>query len=107
MGLRIQRMAMDGNDEFNDPSNYHYLTVASPSCHDVQPTRAWCVCAYVCVCSVCVFPQHPSWLLSRAMMYSPHVHGVCVHTYVGVGVCLWVPVSVCVRNTRAGFSLVP
>uniref|UniRef100_A0A7S3QVA9 4-alpha-glucanotransferase n=2 Tax=Dunaliella tertiolecta TaxID=3047 RepID=A0A7S3QVA9_DUNTE len=41
VGLRIQRMPMDGNVEFNDPLNYHYLTVASPSCHDVQPMRAW------------------------------------------------------------------
>lgn len=39
-GLRIQRMSA-GDEEFGDPSNYPYLTVASPSCHDTSTTRAW------------------------------------------------------------------
>lgn len=41
IGLRIQRMATDPGREFNNPAAYTYLTVASPSCHDVTPLRAW------------------------------------------------------------------
>ena len=41
VGLRIQRMAVESGQEFNNPANYPYLTVASPSCHDVEPIRAW------------------------------------------------------------------
>eukprot|EP00798_Chlamydomonas_sp_ICE-L_P028577 gene28577-31737_t len=41
IGLRIQRMAVENGQEFNNPANYPYLTVASPSCHDVTPMRAW------------------------------------------------------------------
>ena len=41
LGLRIQRMAQEPGKEFDNPANYPYLTVASPSCHDVTPMRAW------------------------------------------------------------------
>ncbi|GIL90228.1 hypothetical protein Vretifemale_17909, partial [Volvox reticuliferus] len=41
IGLRIQRMATEPGSEFNNPAAYTYLTVASPSCHDVTPLRAW------------------------------------------------------------------
>lgn len=41
IGLRIQRMATEPDSDFNNPSAYPYLTVASPSCHDVTPLRAW------------------------------------------------------------------
>ncbi|GFR48695.1 hypothetical protein Agub_g10651, partial [Astrephomene gubernaculifera] len=41
LGLRIQRMASEPGQEFNTPASYPYLTVASPSCHDVTPLRAW------------------------------------------------------------------
>ncbi|EFJ42152.1 cytosolic 4-alpha-glucanotransferase [Volvox carteri f. nagariensis] len=41
IGLRIQRMATEPGKEFNNPGTYTYLTVASPSCHDVTPLRAW------------------------------------------------------------------
>ncbi|GLC39071.1 4-alpha-glucanotransferase dpe2 [Pleodorina starrii] len=41
VGLRIQRMATEPGREFNNPAAYPYLTVASPSCHDVTPLRAW------------------------------------------------------------------
>ncbi|GAX79494.1 hypothetical protein CEUSTIGMA_g6935.t1 [Chlamydomonas eustigma] len=41
LGLRIQRMATEPGKEFDNPANYPYLTVASPSCHDIQPIRAW------------------------------------------------------------------
>ncbi|KAG2427622.1 hypothetical protein HXX76_012273 [Chlamydomonas incerta] len=41
LGLRIQRMATERDKEFNNPAAYPYLTVASPSCHDVTPLRAW------------------------------------------------------------------
>ena len=43
LGLRIQRMATEPGREFDQPANYPYLTVASPSCHDVTPLRAWWV----------------------------------------------------------------
>lgn len=43
IGLRIQRMASEPGSEFNNPANYAYLTVASPSCHDITPMRAWWV----------------------------------------------------------------
>lgn len=29
------------DEEFGDPSQYPYLCVASPSCHDTSTTRAW------------------------------------------------------------------
>ncbi len=41
LGLRIQRMATEPGVEFNNPATYPYLCVASPSCHDVTPLRAW------------------------------------------------------------------
>jgi 4-alpha-glucanotransferase len=41
LGLRIQRMPVEAGREFNSPSAYPYLAVASPSCHDVTPLRAW------------------------------------------------------------------
>ncbi|GFH23191.1 uncharacterized protein HaLaN_20769, partial [Haematococcus lacustris] len=43
VGLRIQRMSTEPGREFNTPSAYPYLVVASPSCHDVLTTRAWSV----------------------------------------------------------------
>jgi hypothetical protein len=36
-------MATEPGREFDQPANYPYLTVASPSCHDVTPLRAWWV----------------------------------------------------------------
>jgi 4-alpha-glucanotransferase len=42
IGLRIQRMPSEQGLEFNNPATYPYLSVASPSCHDVSPLRAWC-----------------------------------------------------------------
>lgn len=41
IGLRIQRMSTEEGKDFNNPALYPYLVVASPSCHDVAPTRAW------------------------------------------------------------------
>ncbi|KAI8466522.1 MAG: cytosolic 4-alpha-glucanotransferase [Monoraphidium minutum] len=41
VGLRIQRMPAQPGCEFNNPAAYPYLSVASPSCHDVTPLRAW------------------------------------------------------------------
>lgn len=41
IGLRIQRMPCAVGVEFNNPATYPYLSVASPSCHDVSPLRAW------------------------------------------------------------------
>jgi 4-alpha-glucanotransferase len=41
IGLRIQRMPTGPGVEFNNPATYAYLSVASPSCHDVSPLRAW------------------------------------------------------------------
>lgn len=41
LGVRIQRMSTEAGKEFNNPANYPYLTVCSPSCHDVTPLRAW------------------------------------------------------------------
>lgn len=41
IGLRIQRMPSEPGLEFNNPATYPYLSVASPSCHDVSPLRAW------------------------------------------------------------------
>lgn len=41
VGLRIQRMSTEADKEFNNPAAYPYLAVASPSCHDVTPLRAW------------------------------------------------------------------
>lgn len=62
-GLRIQRMGGSDGAAFGDPATYPYMTVASPSCHDVSNLRAWweedkdqqrCVfwwwCGGVCVC---------------------------------------------------------
>jgi len=40
-GLRIQRMSAEKGDEFGDPAQYPYMTVASPSCHDVSTVRGW------------------------------------------------------------------
>lgn len=43
IGLRIQRMPgwEDPDAEFANPATYGYLNVASPSCHDISPLRAW------------------------------------------------------------------
>ncbi|KAK9847329.1 hypothetical protein WJX84_006047 [Apatococcus fuscideae] len=41
IGLRIQRMPSEENQEFGNPARYDYMTVASPSCHDTSTTRAW------------------------------------------------------------------
>jgi 4-alpha-glucanotransferase len=36
-------MPTQADQEFNNPAAYPYLSVASPSCHDVSPLRAWWV----------------------------------------------------------------
>jgi 4-alpha-glucanotransferase len=47
LGLRVQRMPARGEGvaaaaaEFGDPALYPYLSVASPSTHDMPPLRAW------------------------------------------------------------------
>ncbi|KAK9824488.1 hypothetical protein WJX72_010729 [[Myrmecia] bisecta] len=41
IGLRIQRMPSEPNQEFGDPASYPYMVVASPSCHDTSTSRAW------------------------------------------------------------------
>lgn len=42
LGLRIQRMPSDAMEgEFGDTTRYPYHAVASPSCHDMLPLRAW------------------------------------------------------------------
>ncbi|CAA6654001.1 unnamed protein product [Spirodela intermedia] len=41
IGLRIQRMAAEPGVEFGLPSNYNYMTVCAPSCHDCSTMRAW------------------------------------------------------------------
>ena len=41
LGLRIQRMGGADGAAFGDPATYPYMTVASPSCHDVSNLRAW------------------------------------------------------------------
>eukprot|EP00741_Cyanophora_paradoxa_P009089 tig00000145_g8801.t1 len=41
LGLRIQRMSVDPSSKFNDTAKYEYLTVCSPSTHDMAPIRAW------------------------------------------------------------------
>ena len=41
VGLRIQRMPSEHGVEFGDPGNYPYMTVASPSSHDISTLRAW------------------------------------------------------------------
>jgi 4-alpha-glucanotransferase len=46
LGLRIQRMPSEAGREFADPAGYPYLAVASPSCHDVAPLRAWFVLGF-------------------------------------------------------------
>eukprot|EP00958_Prasinococcus_capsulatus_P011964 scaffold1190_cov393-Prasinococcus_capsulatus_cf.AAC.30 len=39
LGLRIQRMGSKKDEEFGEPSEYEYMTVCSPSCHDVPPCK--------------------------------------------------------------------
>ncbi|KAF6149449.1 hypothetical protein GIB67_016987 [Kingdonia uniflora] len=41
IGLRIQRMPSEPGLEFGIPSQYNYMTVCAPSCHDCSPIRAW------------------------------------------------------------------
>ncbi|KAG9454794.1 hypothetical protein H6P81_007698 [Aristolochia fimbriata] len=41
IGLRIQRMPNEPDLEFGIPSNYSYMTVCAPSCHDCSTMRAW------------------------------------------------------------------
>ncbi|KAL5707700.1 4-alpha-glucanotransferase [Ranunculus cassubicifolius] len=41
LGLRIQRMPSEADLEFGIPSQYSYMTVCAPSCHDCSTMRAW------------------------------------------------------------------
>ncbi|XP_010315588.2 4-alpha-glucanotransferase DPE2 isoform X3 [Solanum lycopersicum] len=41
VGLRIQRMPSEPDLEFDIPSQYNYMTVCAPSCHDCSTLRAW------------------------------------------------------------------
>ncbi|KAJ4828347.1 4-alpha-glucanotransferase dpe2 [Turnera subulata] len=41
IGLRIQRMPSEAGLEFGIPSQYSYMTVCAPSCHDCSTMRAW------------------------------------------------------------------
>lgn len=41
IGLRIQRMPHEPGLEFGIPSQYGYMTVCAPSCHDCSTLRAW------------------------------------------------------------------
>ncbi|KAI4363958.1 hypothetical protein MLD38_020110 [Melastoma candidum] len=41
VGLRIQRMPSEPDLEFGIPSQYGYMTVCAPSCHDCSTLRAW------------------------------------------------------------------
>ncbi|KAK4481786.1 hypothetical protein RD792_012697 [Penstemon davidsonii] len=41
LGLRIQRMPNEPGQEFGIPSQYSYMTVCAPSCHDCSTLRAW------------------------------------------------------------------
>ncbi|XP_014491325.1 4-alpha-glucanotransferase DPE2 [Vigna radiata var. radiata] len=41
VGLRIQRMPSEADLEFGIPSQYSYMTVCAPSCHDCSTLRAW------------------------------------------------------------------
>ncbi|KAG6737020.1 hypothetical protein POTOM_060020 [Populus tomentosa] len=41
IGLRIQRMPSEPDLEFGIPSQYNYMTVCAPSCHDCSTLRAW------------------------------------------------------------------
>ncbi|KAK4784300.1 hypothetical protein SAY86_018668 [Trapa natans] len=41
VGLRIQRMPSESDLEFGIPSQYSYMTVCAPSCHDCSTLRAW------------------------------------------------------------------
>ncbi|XP_042408165.1 4-alpha-glucanotransferase DPE2-like [Zingiber officinale] len=41
IGLRIQRMPNEPDREFGIPSQYPYMTVCAPSCHDCSTMRAW------------------------------------------------------------------
>lgn len=40
-GLNIQRFGEGPDKQFLEPAAYPYLSVASPSCHDMPPIRAW------------------------------------------------------------------
>lgn len=41
IGLRIQRMPSEPGRLFGIPSEYNYMTVCAPSCHDCSTLRAW------------------------------------------------------------------
>jgi len=41
LGLYIQRMPADPKLKFGIPQNYNYLSVCTPSCHDMSTIRGW------------------------------------------------------------------
>jgi 4-alpha-glucanotransferase len=41
LSLKIQRMPKDSGHDFGIPSDYPYLSVCSPSCHDMTTVRGW------------------------------------------------------------------
>eukprot|EP01103_Thecamoeba_quadrilineata_P015316 TRINITY_DN4800_c0_g1_i2.p1 TRINITY_DN4800_c0_g1~~TRINITY_DN4800_c0_g1_i2.p1 ORF type:complete len:914 (-),score=161.09 TRINITY_DN4800_c0_g1_i2:96-2801(-) len=41
LGLRIQRMPADSKIKFDDPEQYPYMTVCTPSVHDTSTLRLW------------------------------------------------------------------
>ncbi|MCK5700262.1 MAG: 4-alpha-glucanotransferase, partial [Cyclobacteriaceae bacterium] len=41
LNLEIQRMPKGTDNEFGQPSDSNYLSVVSPSCHDMSTIRAW------------------------------------------------------------------
>jgi 4-alpha-glucanotransferase len=41
LSLNIQRMPKGTSGEFGHPSDYEYLSVCSPSCHDMSTIRGW------------------------------------------------------------------
>ena len=41
LGLRIQRMPREINQEFDNPQHYPYGCVSTPSCHDTSTVRGW------------------------------------------------------------------
>ncbi|MCK5702783.1 MAG: 4-alpha-glucanotransferase, partial [Cyclobacteriaceae bacterium] len=41
LNLEIQRMPKNSDNEFSHPSDSNYLSVVSPSCHDMSTIRGW------------------------------------------------------------------
>lgn len=41
LNLEIQRMPKSTNSEFGNPANSNYMSVVSPSCHDMSTIRGW------------------------------------------------------------------